>query len=136
MQEHYTGLLSYVSCVCRNVLRKCQKIKCLTAVATRSVCSLPATLSPPLLLSARVFSCRNLNYSAVHNQMACLVRVPTENVKQKMQAGLHGTAAETVNAILKTGGVRGFYTGYLTTVVREIPFSFIQFPIYEWLKVT
>lgn len=63
------------------------------------------------------------------------MRVPTENVKQKMQAGLHGTASETVNAILKTGGVRGFYTGYLTTVVREIPFSFIQFPIYEWLKV-
>lgn len=71
----------------------------------------------------------------VYNQVACLVRVPTENVKQKMQAGLHGTASETVNAILKTGGTRGFYTGYLTTVVREIPFAFIQFPIYEWLKV-
>ena len=52
-----------------------------------------------------------------------------------MQAGLHGTASETVNAILKNGGVRGFYAGYLTTVVREIPFSLIQFPIYEWLKV-
>ncbi|CAM9614898.1 unnamed protein product [Pylaiella littoralis] len=68
--------------------------------------------------------------------VACLVRVPTENVKQKMQAGLHSTAAETVSAILKNGGLGGFYTGYLTTVVREIPFSFIQFPIYERLKVT
>lgn len=67
--------------------------------------------------------------------MACLVRVPTENVKQKMQAGLHGTATETMNAILKKSGMTGFYTGYLTTVVREIPFSFIQFPIYEGLKV-
>lgn len=63
------------------------------------------------------------------------MRVPTENVKQKMQAGLHDTASETVNAILRTQGFRGFYTGYLTTVVREIPFSFIQFPIYEGLKV-
>lgn len=63
------------------------------------------------------------------------MRVPTENVKQKMQAGLHRTASETVNAILRDGGPRGFYTGYLTTVVREIPFSFIQFPIYEGLKV-
>lgn len=27
-----------------------------------------------------------------------------------------------------------FYTGYWTTVAREIPFSFIQFPIYEGLK--
>eukprot|EP00903_Cladosiphon_okamuranus_P007738 g7497.t1 len=72
--------------------------------------------------------------ASVAETIACLVRVPTENVKQKMQAGLHGAASETVNAILKTGGVTGFYTGYLTTVVREIPFSFIQFPIYEWLK--
>lgn len=67
--------------------------------------------------------------------MACLMRVPTENVKQKMQAGLHSTAPETVRAILKNSGISGFYTGYLTTVVREIPFSFIQFPIYEQLKV-
>ncbi|CAM9195822.1 unnamed protein product, partial [Laminaria digitata] len=68
------------------------------------------------------------------NQVACLVRVPTENVKQKMQAGLHASASETVSAILKTGGLRGFYTGYFTTVVREVPFSLTQFPIYEWLK--
>ncbi|CAM9948956.1 unnamed protein product [Ectocarpus sp. 6 AP-2014] len=72
--------------------------------------------------------------ASVAETMACLVRVPTENVKQKMQAGLHGTATETMNAILKNSGMMGFYTGYLTTVVREIPFSFIQFPIYEGLK--
>ena len=66
--------------------------------------------------------------------MACLVRVPTENVKQKMQAGLHNSASATVTSILKTRGPLGFYSGYLTTVMREIPFSFIQFPIYEALK--
>lgn len=65
---------------------------------------------------------------------ACLVRVPTENVKQKMQAGLFKTTGETVQSILKAQGFRGFYVGYLTTVAREIPFSFIQFPIYEGLK--
>lgn len=62
--------------------------------------------------------------------------MPTENVKQKMQAGLHGSAKETISAILKSNGPMGFYAGYLTTVVREIPFSFIQFPIYEWLKAS
>ncbi|XP_075553193.1 mitochondrial S-adenosylmethionine carrier protein-like isoform X6 [Dermacentor variabilis] len=31
-------------------------------------------------------------------------------------------------------GVRGFYRGYFTTVAREIPFSFIQFPLWEFLK--
>lgn len=31
-------------------------------------------------------------------------------------------------------GARGFYVGYGTTLMREIPFAFIQFPIYEHLK--
>ena len=31
-------------------------------------------------------------------------------------------------------GPAGLYRGYLSTVVREIPFSFIQFPIWEELK--
>lgn len=28
----------------------------------------------------------------------------------------------------------GFYRGYFTTVLREIPFSFIQYPLWEFLK--
>ena len=36
-------------------------------------------------------------------------------------------AAERVRA----GVRRGFYAGYGTTVLREIPFSVIQFPLYE-----
>ena len=66
---------------------------------------------------------------------ACLVRVPTENVKQNMQIG--GTEASTsgvVRKIMAADGVSGFYRGYLTTVLREIPFAFIQFPLYEKLK--
>ena len=31
-------------------------------------------------------------------------------------------------------GPSGLYRGYLSTVIREIPFSFIQFPIWEELK--
>ena len=31
-------------------------------------------------------------------------------------------------------GLAGFYRGYLTTVAREIPFSLIQFPLWEELK--
>ena len=27
------------------------------------------------------------------------------------------------------------YSGYRITIIREIPFSLIQFPLYEWLKV-
>ena len=34
------------------------------------------------------------------------------------------------------GAIRGFYTGYFTTVMRELPFAAIQFPLWEKLKVS
>lgn len=68
--------------------------------------------------------------------MACLVRVPTENVKQKLQAGIHSSTVGCVKAIIAEAGAAGFYQGYLTTVMREIPFSAIQFPLYEGAKKT
>ena len=33
-------------------------------------------------------------------------------------------------------GLRGLYRGYMTTVFREVPFSFIQYPLWEYLKVS
>ena len=67
--------------------------------------------------------------------MACLARVPTENVKQNLQAGRYATTRQAVTAIAAQGGLLGgFYTGYWTTCLREIPFSFIQFPIWEGIK--
>lgn len=67
---------------------------------------------------------------------ACLVRVPTEVVKQRMQTGMHGKAMSVVSQILsKEGGVLGLYKGFGITIMREIPFAFIQFPIYEYAKV-
>ena len=41
---------------------------------------------------------------------------------------------EKENPFIQSEGVRGFYRGYLSTVSREIPFSFIQFPLWEYLK--
>lgn len=35
----------------------------------------------------------------------------------------------------KNEGLRGFYRGFGSTVIREIPFAFIQFPIFEYLRV-
>mmetsp|Transcript_70260 Transcript_70260/g.183181 ORF Transcript_70260/g.183181 Transcript_70260/m.183181 type:complete len:283 (-) Transcript_70260:407-1255(-) len=67
---------------------------------------------------------------------ACLVRVPTNVCTQRLQVGQYATLSEVVSDTLKTKGIRGFYVGYGTTVAREIPFSFIQFPIYERMKAT
>jgi len=66
--------------------------------------------------------------------VACLVRVPVEIVKQRRQADAQRTAVQIVRETLRSEGPSGLYRGYLTTVLREIPFSLIQFPLWEWLK--
>lgn len=66
--------------------------------------------------------------------VACLVRVPTEMVKQQLQSGQFRRTRRAVEAALAKGGVRGLYRGYGVTLAREIPFSAIQFPLYEALK--
>jgi len=68
---------------------------------------------------------------------ACLIRVPTEVLKQNMQVGHYSSLPEAVAGTYKSGGlIGGFYNGFGTTIAREIPFAFIQFPIYEALKKT
>eukprot|EP00088_Acartia_fossae_P046933 TRINITY_DN5081_c0_g1_i1.p1 TRINITY_DN5081_c0_g1~~TRINITY_DN5081_c0_g1_i1.p1 ORF type:complete len:269 (-),score=15.44 TRINITY_DN5081_c0_g1_i1:396-1202(-) len=65
---------------------------------------------------------------------ACLIRVPVEIVKQRRQASVGNSSLEIVKSVLRSEGPLGLYRGYLTTVLREIPFSLIQFPLWEYLK--
>ncbi|KAK4054617.1 S-adenosylmethionine transporter [Microbotryomycetes sp. JL221] len=67
---------------------------------------------------------------------ACLVRVPTEIVKQRSQTASQGTGSWTVaKSVWRGEGVKGFYRGFASTVAREIPFTCLQFPMYERLKL-
>ena len=73
--------------------------------------------------------------------MACLIRVPTEVIKQNMQVNNNSnnskkaiTILETYNKVITTHGYSGFYNGFYATLLREIPFSIIQFPLYEVSK--
>jgi solute carrier family 25 S-adenosylmethionine transporter 26 len=52
--------------------------------------------------------------SACGEVAACWIRVPTENIKQKMQAGMYEKTSDCLRAIAKTGrvGYSGFYRGY------------------------
>ena len=72
---------------------------------------------------------------------ACAVRVPTEVVKQRAQALQGRGSLEVLQEILwrrKKIGVRGvwmeLYRGWAVTIMREVPFTVIQFPIWEALK--
>ncbi|KAJ9112108.1 hypothetical protein QFC20_002288 [Naganishia adeliensis] len=69
--------------------------------------------------------------------MACLIRVPTEVVKSRAQISAYGKDVGTFGAAVKLmqiEGLRGFYRGFGITLARDIPFTAIQFPLYEKLK--
>ena len=36
----------------------------------------------------------------------------------------------------RSEGVTGLFRGYSTTVIRDLPFSLLQMPFWEWLKKT
>lgn len=72
---------------------------------------------------------------------ACAVRVPTEVVKQRAQAGQHASSLLSLKAILSQHrmiGVSGvwmeLYRGWSVTIMREVPFTVIQFPLWESMK--
>jgi solute carrier family 25 S-adenosylmethionine transporter 26 len=49
-----------------------------------------------------------------------------------LQTGANHTILSTISNI---SGIRGMYAGFLVTIMREIPFALIQFPLYEHMKV-
>lgn len=62
------------------------------------------------------------------------LRNPFELIKQNMQLGRYNSISQAVTEIYKINGLSGFYRGYFVTVMREIPFGIIQYPLYEKLK--
>lgn len=90
--------------------------------------------APTHMISASIGEC-----------VACLIRVPTEVIKSKMQTNAIGSASlsSTLRTVLAERDGRavgssilgGLYRGLGITLMREVPFAFIQFPIYERLKL-
>ncbi|KAJ1303613.1 hypothetical protein OPQ81_011797 [Rhizoctonia solani] len=68
---------------------------------------------------------------------ACLVRVPTEVVKSRTQTSAYGIGVSSFGVfvrVAKLEGLGGLYRGFGSTVMREIPFTSLQFPMYEFFK--
>ena len=80
----------------------------------------------------------SLGYAAaagVADTIACFVRVPFEVIKQRSQA-ISGDSSSwgITRNLIKREGPSALFNGFGATVLRDVPFSFIQFPIYEALK--
>lgn len=82
----------------------------------------------------------HMSSSAVAEVVACLVRVPVEIAKQRRQ--VQSTQYQNISATkilvqaYQTEGIfRGLYRGFGATILREIPFAFIQYPLWEYFKL-
>lgn len=68
---------------------------------------------------------------------ACVVRVPCEVMKQRMQTRKVSSVPLSVFATMRSvsaDGFGGFYAGFGATVTREVPFALLQMPLFEELK--
>jgi solute carrier family 25 S-adenosylmethionine transporter 26 len=72
---------------------------------------------------------------------ACSIRVPTEVIKQRAQAKQYKSSLAALAATLTrrqeiglVGVWRELYRGWAITIMREVPFTVIQFPLWEAMK--
>lgn len=75
--------------------------------------------------------------AAVGEVAACLFKVPFEVAKQRLQIlqnQKNCSFTSILSSIYKSEGLRGCYAGLGATLAREIPFGFIQMPVYEFLR--
>lgn len=73
--------------------------------------------------------------ASVAEVICCVAKVPMEIIKQRRQASIKNLSTSMLlKTIMQEEGFRGFYRGFGSTIIRDVPFSIIEFPIWEWLK--
>ncbi|KAI8660451.1 hypothetical protein NCS57_01022500 [Fusarium keratoplasticum] len=79
--------------------------------------------------------------SAIAEMASCLVLAPAEVIKQNAQM-LRGetsgkgssTSLQAFRQLTGTGASRRLFTGYTALVARNLPFTALQFPIFEHMR--
>eukprot|EP01062_Namystynia_karyoxenos_P073864 TRINITY_DN70688_c0_g1_i1.p1 TRINITY_DN70688_c0_g1~~TRINITY_DN70688_c0_g1_i1.p1 ORF type:complete len:310 (+),score=93.55 TRINITY_DN70688_c0_g1_i1:69-932(+) len=70
--------------------------------------------------------------AACGEAVACSLRTPAEILKQRMQVGQHRRLSDAA-AEMRRAGFRGM-VGFKATAARDVPFSMMQYPMYEFCK--
>lgn len=65
---------------------------------------------------------------------SCVVSVPQEVIKQRLMVGIYPSFRVAVATIWREEGARGFYTGWLPTVSRNVPFVVCTFTLFDALE--
>lgn len=58
-----------------------------------------------------------------------------EIVKQRRQASFKNlSTVQILVAAVRQEGIFGLYRGFGSTIIRDVPFALVEFPIWEWSK--
>lgn len=101
--------------------------------------------SAALFFTSYEYSKRNLYFlndtakhmlsASIGEMVACLIRVPSEVIKQHSQVNIEQKSTIYIlKKLINDNGPFVLYRGYLTALTREIPFTCIQFPLFEYFK--
>lgn len=63
-----------------------------------------------------------------------VVKVPLAVCIRSVQAGVYPNALVAAGSIVKAAGVRGLFTGYLPTMLEDVPDMAVKFAAYETLR--
>lgn len=69
--------------------------------------------------------------SALAEVVACVVRVPCEVVKQRMQCGMHRDLASAMRSVWRS---RDTFVGFWPCIARDVPFALLQYPLFCFLR--
>eukprot|EP00128_Syssomonas_multiformis_P017007 Colp12_sorted_trinity150504_noHs@31630 len=78
---------------------------------------------------------RNACAACIGDVASSIAKVPREIIVQRLQTGMYASTGEAIRTILKKEGLRGFFTGYWSTTLRDIPFMVVLFTSYEQFKI-
>ncbi|TNN20449.1 S-adenosylmethionine mitochondrial carrier protein, partial [Schistosoma japonicum] len=126
-----------------NNVRRTGSFRLFAGLPAVAIGSAPGAAAFFLTYEAVKDACKNLGIhpmvqstvsACIAEVVACVIRVPCEVVKQRTQNQPSHSVSTVFLQTLRSEGIRGFYRGYVSTLSREIPFSVIQYPIWEKLR--
>lgn len=63
-----------------------------------------------------------------------VVKVPLAVCIRSVQAGIYRNVFHAASSIVKAAGVRGLFTGFLPTVLEDVPDMAVKFAVYEMMR--
>jgi solute carrier family 25 S-adenosylmethionine transporter 26 len=72
--------------------------------------------------------------SAASAISSCIISVPQEVIKQRLVTGVYSSFRDAVSTIYTTEGLRGFYSAWKPTMMRNVPFVMTTFVTMDFLK--